>query len=391
MAPSRRAAAARAGGRGGRTGVRATPERGSGAPSTQRRRGAQHASAHAGDSDRRAAAHALSAADARPKCARTSGATSRIAHCAGSLARGSSTPLSTSAPSESQACSEPWLPPPTCAWRAPVEELVAGGGRQQHLAGGGAGERRPHARERVGVGGREQAPVARWPRRAPRARPRRSTRRRARSRTRRRPGAKRSSPRRGLAIDAPRAARRARRARATSRGRRPRSRARAATTEARIASRSASSQRVDHRGALGGADGDPRLPRCAAPSRSRPRRPSTPSSASSSCSAIVSLTGACEWSAITITACSARNSSTPPGGVHHARELQVGLGDRVRPARRGRACASTSRCRAATAAGSRTGRARPCTRDTQPEWRSRTPGMPRPERQPVRREAKMSA
>ncbi len=30
---------------------------------------------------------------------------------------GSSTPLSTSAPSESEACSEPWLPPPTWAWR----------------------------------------------------------------------------------------------------------------------------------------------------------------------------------------------------------------------------------------------------------------------------------
>ena len=42
-----------------------------------------------------------------------------------------------------------------------------------------------------------------------------------------------------------------------------------------------------------------------------------------------SVTGACEWSAIAITACSARNSSTPAGGVHHARELQVGLGDRL--------------------------------------------------------------
>ncbi len=29
--------------------------------------------------------------------------------------------------------------------------------------------------------------------------------------------------------------------------------------------------------------------------------------------------------------------------------------------------------------------------ETQPEWRSRIPGMPSPERQGVRREAKMSA
>ncbi len=51
-----------------------------------------------------------------PKCPRTSAATSRIAHCSGS-GSGGSTPVRMSAPSESHACSEPWLPPPTCAWR----------------------------------------------------------------------------------------------------------------------------------------------------------------------------------------------------------------------------------------------------------------------------------
>ena len=59
-----------------------------------------------------------------------------------------------------------------------------------------------------------------------------------------------------------------------------------ATTEARIASRSCVVQRVDHRRALGGADGDPRLAVARAPPTER-AGPSTPSSASSSCSAIV--------------------------------------------------------------------------------------------------------
>ena len=61
------------------------------------------------------------------------------------------------------------------------------------------------------------------------------------------------------------------------------------------------------------------------------------------------------------------------------------------PGRRVRACASACRCRAATAAGSRTGRARPGTAPTHPACWSRTPGSPSCERQPVRREAKMSA
>ena len=42
---------------------------------------------------------------------------------------------------------------------APVEELEAGGGAEQDLARGGAGQRRPHARERVGVVGRDEPAV----------------------------------------------------------------------------------------------------------------------------------------------------------------------------------------------------------------------------------------
>ena len=84
-------------------------------------------------------------------------------------------------------------------------------------------------------------------------------------------------------------------------------------------------------------------------------------------------TGACEWSATTITACSSRNASAPPRGVHQPLELAVGVRRSSRPARTGRACASACRCRAARAAGSRTGRARPGTRR-----RSRRAGRARP-------------
>ena len=98
-------------------------------------------------------------------------------------------------------------------------------------------------------------------------------------------------------------------------------------------------QRVDHRRALGRADGDLRLERprasgpearvpVSAPRRLAPSGCSTPSSASSPWRSIVSVTSAWEWSAIAMNACSARNSSTPPGGLHHPRELQVGGGDR---------------------------------------------------------------
>src|SRR5580692_1049605 len=41
----------------------------------------------------------------------------------------------------------------------PVEKLEAWGGRQQHLAGGAATQRRPGARKRVGIGGGQQTAV----------------------------------------------------------------------------------------------------------------------------------------------------------------------------------------------------------------------------------------
>src|SRR5437588_5831958 len=43
---------------------------------------------------------------------------------------------------------------------APVDELETSGGGQQHLAGGRAGERGPHAREGIGVGVAVEAAVA---------------------------------------------------------------------------------------------------------------------------------------------------------------------------------------------------------------------------------------
>ena len=81
----------------------------------------------------------------------------------------------------------------------------------------------------------------------------------------------------------------------------------------------------------------------------------------------------------------------PAGRLAHARELQVGLRRATATAPRARACASTSRCRAATAAGSRTGRVRPCSWRRSPSGGRARPACPAPERQPVRREAKMSA
>ncbi len=120
-----------------------------------------------------------------------------------------------------------------------------------------------------------------------------------------------------------------RRARATARGRRPRSRARAPRPRrASRRARSRAARRPSRRAGRGRRRSAAPAQRDPPPSEER-AGPSTPSSASSSCSAIVSVTGACEWSAITITACSARNSLDAAGGVHHARELQVGLGDRL--------------------------------------------------------------
>ena len=102
---------------------------------------------HRGDSARRRRA---------PKCRSTSGATSRIAHWAGSRL-GQLDAAEDSAPSESRGVQRAVAAAADVRLAAPVEELVAGGGGQQHLAGGRAGQRRPDARERVGVGGGEQA------------------------------------------------------------------------------------------------------------------------------------------------------------------------------------------------------------------------------------------
>ncbi len=99
------------------------------------------------------------AAAGSPKCDSATAATSRIAHCAGG-GSGSFAPWITSAPSESLACSEPWLPPPTCAWRPQSANSQPRRRRQQDLAGGRAHQRRPDAGERVGVVGAEHDAVA---------------------------------------------------------------------------------------------------------------------------------------------------------------------------------------------------------------------------------------
>ena len=148
-------------------------------------------------------------------------------------------------------------------------------------------------------------------------------------------------------------------------------------------------QGVDHRGALGRADRDPRLFAAGAlwPSatvrapRAPPARP-----AARSCPSRAPENG---------------RPSRSPRGLRETHRLLRRPRTRVRaggrpglssgPAPQDRACASTSRCRAARAAGSRTGRVRPC----RPR-RSRNDGRAHPAcRVPndsrSRREAKMSA
>src|SRR6185295_7784361 len=70
------------------------------------------------DRESRAGAH-----EPRPKCPRTIGATSRRAHCRRSSARPGPQPTKSSGPSESPACSEPWLPPP--AWLTPPQSTAS--------------------------------------------------------------------------------------------------------------------------------------------------------------------------------------------------------------------------------------------------------------------------
>ena len=140
-------------------------------------------------------------------------------------------------------------------------------------------------------------------------------------------------------------------------GRRPRSPARARRTEARIASRSDSSARRPSPRAGRGRR------RSAAPSeRASARRGTRPEHAELGELVLqgdrrahrrLGVVGHHDHRVL-----GEELRRAPPAGVHHARELQVGLRRSTGPGRRGRACASTSRCRAATAAGSRTGRAR---------------------------------
>ena len=80
----------------------------------------------------------------------------------------------------------------------------------------------------------------------------------------------------------------------------------------------------------------------------------------------------------------------PAAGVEDARELQVGLRDRVQLA------VGTVLVRVPVVVGKREQQeveqiVLDQIEETQPVWRSRTPGMPSPERQPVGREEKMSA
>jgi hypothetical protein len=104
----------------------------------------------------------------------------------------------------------------------------------------------------------------------------------------------------------------------------------------------------------------------------------------------VSVISACEWSAIAMNACSAKKESTPPAASITRASWRSAAAIEV-------SCPSGPRlCECQSLSGSDSSRKsnRSCSTmyaDTQPEWRSRTPGMPSVERQPVRREANTSA
>ena len=184
---------------------------------------------------------------------------------------------------------------------APVEELVAGRRGEQHVARRRAVERRPHARERVGVGVAERktpSSIARVERREvararPSAPPRASRDLLARRERQRRRAVASTTADAVLAVhDEVDALDREQRARAAA---------------AAARSRPSWTQDVDHRAALRRADRDLAvLGRRAARARSTSKSRSAPNR--STCAS----TSACEWSATTITACSSRNASGPP-------------------------------------------------------------------------------
>ena len=292
-----------------------------------------------------------------------------VARATTARAPAASMPQSSSTPSRVVAVQRAVAAAAHVVGAAPVDELVAG--------------RRPRRARRRRAG-------TRAPTRAGRARP-------GRSRCRTRPPRDVELERAGVALDAPAApapvgqvaagreaqlarARRARRASSPSRGVITRSTPSASSSGRRRAATSSSRrvvvERVDHRRARRGHTRELGLLGAGS------RRASARAQSAKHLGEVDrrSSTGVCEWSDMTITACSSRNASGPPAtcmirsSARSASAIERDLAVRARP------CASGCRCRAARRAGSRTGRARPGRRPTQPVWRSRWPGMPSVER-----------
>ena len=202
---------------------------------------------------------------------------------------------------------------------APVEELVAGLGGGEHLAGRAAAQRRPDARRaRRGSGASAGG------------RPRRASASTSRSPSTLHVSAAQVGEvaARGEAqLAAPRCARRPRRRdgrSCASRGRRRRAQQRA--LDARDERRAALAvEHVDLRRARARAHGDlARSPSCVAP----PLGGQHGEVVERANRSISSSTCDCEWSEQTITAWSSRNASGAAGGVHHPLELAVGGGER---------------------------------------------------------------
>ena len=289
----------------------------------QRERGAEHC--------RQQASHCCStltgAGWGTPKWSRTSAATSRMAHCRGSPVGGRQA-AEQQRPEGVAAVQGAMAAAADVRLTAPVDELEARRRRQQDLARGRTDQCGPGASQRVGVGGRLETPVAEAPVEdlelaldAPATPARPPARPRGRSAAP--PGrGSRTPPRGGLVSVALEPHHQVDSLEVQRAG------------DHRGAHRVALGlvQGVDHRRPLGRAHGDPGIGRRVC-GRELAGGPQDAQLGELVLERDLAVTGAWEWSAITIIACSSRNRSTPPpasspapAGGRPGRSSAAGLG-----------------------------------------------------------------
>ena len=248
----------------------------------------------------------------------------------------------TSEPSESLWWSEPWLPPPGCAWPPQSRNSKPGEADSRTSPDDGhssAAQMRARASGYVGVSKR---PSRNLPSTTPSAPSKLHWAPRASSTSG--PGAKRSSPRAWLRTTASRGISWASRSSHITMST-PSIAWTRATTPERSASALELVEDVDHRRALGGTDGDPRV-------RGPPGRPRAEHADVLDRAAQVDRPGDRDLRVVGHhdQGVLFEERLEPAGGLGQPRQLDVGLGDRVRAGLRDPACASASRCLGATGA-----------------------------------------